>query len=275
MNNVNLSGIIRNSSEAILGQNLVGFAKLDMGTSTISILSMGGKLPEDGTEVRICGQSTNHIFVASSRVNSDDSLSSYEVRFTDKPLQAWTLVFDCQKVANEQVHDYSEESDTNFDEFTPLPKNAPLIGSITDLGEDFIELNGEKYTYTEKAKAALSITLVLYKQVRIFWNFAVDGSGEKLCFGVYEAKKEGKQEKKSHKSNDSSKYFELKDALVTGGTDNGIFINSMFFTRTRMTQGSIPKRGERVDVKVTSLDPAQGIKRYLLSVYPTKQQQLA
>lgn len=284
MNCVNLTGIIRNSASAILGQNVVGFANLDMGKSTISILSMAGSLPEDGTKIEIRGQSTNHIYVVSSpSVHSDGSVSNYEVRHTDKPSQAWTLVFDWQKVCDES--DVNTEED--FNEFTPFPKNAPLTGTITGFGEDFIELNGEKYTYTDKAKVALSITLILYKQIQIYWNFAKDGSGEKLCFGVYAVKKEKEQSGtnqngggsglsgNSDKQKKKDNSVELNEVTVTGRTEKGIFINDLFFTKTRYTKGNMPQKGDVVNAKVSSTDPSDGVMRYLLSVYPVQQEQTA
>lgn len=287
MNSVNLTGVIRNSAEAILGQNLVGFANLDMGASTISILSMGGRLPEDGAKVQISGQSTSHIFVTSSpRVNSDDSLSSYEVRFTDRPLQAWTIVFDCKMLSSEQHKDEEqEESGTNVSEFKPMKDNAPLIGTITGFGDDFIELNSEKYTYTEKAKAALQIIPVVDKQVRIYWNYAPDGSGEKLCHGVYavEPKNSGKNsdgqtEQKGNSVHSSQpKNPKLYAVKVTGVNEYGIFLDKVFYNFSKHTQ--FPDYdihdGDIVDAVVSSTDRTKGVRRYLQSIKLAEQQPAA
>lgn len=289
MNSVNLTGIIRNSAEAILGQNLVGFANLDMGASTISILSMGGRLPEDGAKVQISGQSTSHIFVTSfPRVNSDDSLSSYEVRFTDRPLQAWTIVFDCKMLSSEQHKDEEqEESGTNVSEFKPMKCNAPLIGTITGFGDDFIDLNSEKYTYTEKAKAALQIIPVVDKQVRIYWNFAEDGSGEKLCHGVYavEPKNSGKNKNSGGQignngngdHSNQSKNPKLHAVKVTGIKAYGIYLDKVFYNFSKHTQfldDSI-NDGDIVDAVVSSTDRTKGVKRYLQSIKLAEQQPAA
>jgi hypothetical protein len=288
MNSVNLTGVIRNSAEAILGQNLVGFANLDMGASTISILSMGGRLPEDGAKVQISGQSTSHIFVTSSpRVNSDDSLSSYEVRFTDRPLQAWTIVFDCKMLSSEQHKDEEqEESGTNVSEFKPIypmKKNAPLEGIVTGSGNEFISLDGEMYYYESYSR--ISEEPVVGKQVRIFWNFAKEGTGEKVCYGVYavEPKNSGKNsdgqtEQKGNSVHSSQpKNPKLYAVKVTGVNEYGIFLDKVFYNFSKHTQ--FPDYdihdGDIVDAVVSSTDRTKGVRRYLQSIKLAEQQPAA
>lgn len=293
MNSVNLTGVIRNSAEAILGQNLVGFANLDMGASTISILSMGGRLPEDGAKVQISGQSTSHIFVTSSpRVNSDDSLSSYEVRFTDRPLQAWTIVFDCKMLSSEQhKNEEQEESGTNVSEFKPIypmKKNAPLEGIVTGSGNEFINLDGETYYYEPWAR--ISEEPVVGKQVRIYWNFAEDGSGEKFCHGVYAVKPDSSGKNKnsggqtgnngnngSSSHSNQSKSPRLHAVKVTGKKAYGIYLDKVFYNFSKHTQGlddSI-NDGDIVDAVVSSTDRTKGVKRYLQSIKLAEQQPAA